>query len=123
MRKKQFEAERKRKERMLSEAERLAKVEAAREVTSEYEQRQLVKETTERVLSNDGDADDDDDDLMFESKDSPVREGKCDSKHYWGEGTKCSYCTTLPKYWNNQNVVLLSHKWLMTQGHHVTPSI
>ena len=70
MRKKQFEVERKRKERMLSEAERLAKEEAAKEVTSEYERRELNQENVLHPHDNN------DDDPVFEWKDSPVREGK-----------------------------------------------
>ena len=70
MRKKQFETERKRKERMLSEAERVAKSEAAKDVASEYELRN-VRNVTETV----DERNDDDDEGEFYSTESPVREG------------------------------------------------
>ena len=71
MRKKQFEVERKRKERMLSDAERLAKLEAAREVTSEYDRREMARENTVHHHDNAGD-----DDPVYEGKESPVRGGR-----------------------------------------------
>ena len=71
MRKKQFESERKRKERMLSEVERVAKQEAAKDVASEYEQRN-VRDVTETV----DERNDDNDEGVFYTSESPVREGR-----------------------------------------------
>lgn len=67
MRKKQFESERKRKERVLSEAERVAKQEASKEVSSEYDQRN-VRDVNEIVNDND--------EGVIYTSESPVKDGR-----------------------------------------------